>query len=43
MLHVVAMLDKLEIDKLVLGGCSMGGYLTMAVLRLAPCRGDCVP
>lgn len=35
---VIAMLDKLELDKVVLGGCSMGGYLTMAVLRKAPER-----
>ncbi|WP_236794912.1 alpha/beta fold hydrolase [Amycolatopsis sp. GM8] len=35
---VVALLDKLELDQVVLGGCSMGGYLTMAVLRLAPER-----
>lgn len=35
---VVAMLDKLGLDRVVLGGCSMGGYLTMAVLRLAPER-----
>ncbi|HVV09967.1 alpha/beta hydrolase [Amycolatopsis sp.] len=35
---VVALLDKLELDQVVLGGCSMGGYLTMAVLREAPER-----
>lgn len=35
---VIAMLDKLELDRVVLGGCSMGGYLTMAVLRAAPER-----
>ncbi|TNC19222.1 alpha/beta fold hydrolase [Amycolatopsis alkalitolerans] len=35
---VVALLDKLELGKVVLGGCSMGGYVTMAVLRLAPER-----
>ncbi|NKQ54853.1 alpha/beta fold hydrolase [Amycolatopsis sp. K13G38] len=35
---VLALLDKLELDRVVLGGCSMGGYLTMAVLRLAPER-----
>ncbi|WP_435159685.1 alpha/beta fold hydrolase [Amycolatopsis sacchari] len=35
---VVALLDKLELDRVVLGGCSMGGYVTMAVLRLAPER-----
>ena len=35
---VVALLDRLGLGKVVLGGCSMGGYLTMAVLRLAPER-----
>ncbi len=35
---VVALLDRLELDRVVLGGCSMGGYLTMAVLRIAPER-----
>jgi pimeloyl-ACP methyl ester carboxylesterase len=35
---VVALLDRLELDRVVLGGCSMGGYLAMAVLRLAPER-----
>ncbi|KMS89873.1 alpha/beta fold hydrolase [Prauserella rugosa] len=35
---VVALLDRLELDRVVLGGCSMGGYLTMAVLRAAPER-----
>lgn len=35
---VVAMLDKLGLDRVVLGGCSMGGYVTMAVLRRAPER-----
>jgi pimeloyl-ACP methyl ester carboxylesterase len=35
---VVALLDKLELDRVVLGGCSMGGYVTMAVLRAAPER-----
>lgn len=37
-LDVLAMLDKLDLDRVVLGGCSMGGYLTMAVLRAAPER-----
>lgn len=37
---VLAMLDRLELDRVVLGGCSMGGYLTMAVLRAAPERVD---
>ncbi|WP_037364900.1 alpha/beta fold hydrolase [Amycolatopsis orientalis] len=35
---VVALLDKLELDQVVLGGCSMGGYLAMALLRQAPER-----
>lgn len=35
---VVALLDRLGLDRVVLGGCSMGGYLTMAVLRAAPER-----
>jgi pimeloyl-ACP methyl ester carboxylesterase len=35
---VVALLDRLELERVVLGGCSMGGYLAMAVLRLAPER-----
>ncbi|WP_091670870.1 alpha/beta fold hydrolase [Amycolatopsis marina] len=35
---VLAMLDRLELDRVVLGGCSMGGYVTMAVLRAAPER-----
>ncbi len=35
---VVAVLDRLELGKVVLGGCSMGGYLAMAVLRAAPER-----
>ena len=35
---VIALLDKLELDKVVLGGCSMGGYVTMAMLRAAPER-----
>lgn len=35
---VVALLDRLGLDQVVLGGCSMGGYLTMAVLRQAPER-----
>ncbi|WP_158888303.1 alpha/beta fold hydrolase [Amycolatopsis anabasis] len=37
-LDVLALLDKLELEKVVLGGCSMGGYLTLAVLRAAPER-----
>ncbi|MFD2470762.1 alpha/beta fold hydrolase [Amycolatopsis silviterrae] len=35
---VIALLDKLELDQVVLGGCSMGGYLAMSVLRQAPER-----
>lgn len=35
---VVAMLDRLDLDRVVLGGCSMGGYVTAAVLRQAPER-----
>jgi pimeloyl-ACP methyl ester carboxylesterase len=35
---VLALLDKLGLERVVLGGCSIGGYLTMAVLRLAPER-----
>ncbi|MBA0125178.1 alpha/beta fold hydrolase [Haloechinothrix sp. YIM 98757] len=35
---VLAQLDRLGIDRAVVGGCSMGGYLTMAVLRKAPER-----
>lgn len=35
---VISLLDKLELPQVVLGGCSMGGYVAMAVLRLAPER-----
>lgn len=35
---VLALLDKLELDRVVLGGCSLGGYVTMALLRIAPER-----
>lgn len=35
---VLAMLDRLELEQVVLGGCSMGGYVTMALLRIAPER-----
>ncbi|TLW92023.1 alpha/beta fold hydrolase [Saccharomonospora piscinae] len=35
---VLALLDRLELDRVVLGGCSMGGYVTLALLRLAPER-----
>jgi pimeloyl-ACP methyl ester carboxylesterase len=30
---VVALLDRLDLDRVVLGGLSMGGYVTMALLR----------
>lgn len=35
---VVALLNKLELDQVVLGGLSMGGYVAMAVLRKHPER-----
>lgn len=35
---VLATLDRLEIERAVLGGCSMGGYVAMSLLRLAPSR-----
>ncbi|MFD2421091.1 alpha/beta fold hydrolase [Amycolatopsis pigmentata] len=35
---LLALLDRLELDQVVLGGCSMGGYVTMAMLRMAPER-----
>jgi pimeloyl-ACP methyl ester carboxylesterase len=35
---VVALLDKLNLDQVVLGGLSMGGYVSMALLRAAPER-----
>lgn len=35
---VLALLDRLGLDRVVLGGCSMGGYAAMAVLRAAPER-----
>jgi pimeloyl-ACP methyl ester carboxylesterase len=35
---LIALLDRLELDEVVLGGCSMGGYVSMAVLRAAPER-----
>lgn len=35
---VMALLDRLDLHEVVLGGCSMGGYVTMAVARLAPER-----
>ena len=35
---VLALLDTLDARRLVLGGLSMGGYVTLAALRLAPVR-----
>jgi pimeloyl-ACP methyl ester carboxylesterase len=35
---VVAMLDKYGITKAVIGGCSLGGYIAMEMLRYAPER-----
>jgi 3-oxoadipate enol-lactonase len=35
---VEAFLDAMEIDKAVIGGLSMGGYVTMALYRRAPAR-----
>ena len=35
---VVAFMDALEIDRAVIGGLSMGGYVTMALYRSAPER-----
>jgi pimeloyl-ACP methyl ester carboxylesterase len=35
---VLAFMDALEIDRAVIGGLSMGGYLTMALYRAAPER-----
>ena len=35
---VLELLDQLELSRVVLGGCSMGGYVAMAVLRAAPQR-----
>ena len=36
--HVLAQLDELRIDRVVIGGVSMGGHLTFAVLRQAASR-----
>jgi pimeloyl-ACP methyl ester carboxylesterase len=33
---VVDLLDTLHIEDAVIGGCSMGGYLSLALMRLAP-------
>ena len=35
---VEAFLDAMEIDKAIIGGLSMGGYVTMALFRRAPAR-----
>ncbi|WP_436501925.1 alpha/beta fold hydrolase [Actinokineospora sp. HUAS TT18] len=35
---VIDLLDDLGIERAVVGGCSMGGYVTMAALRAAPDR-----
>jgi pimeloyl-ACP methyl ester carboxylesterase len=35
---VLALLDRLGLERVVLGGCSMGGYATLALLRTAPER-----
>lgn len=35
---VIRMLDALEIEKAVIGGCSLGGYISLEVLRLFPKR-----
>lgn len=35
---VVALLDKLEVERAIVGGCSMGGYVSMALVRQAPER-----
>ena len=39
---VIAFLDALHLDKVTLGGLSMGGYVTFAVLRRAPERASAV-
>ncbi|MFD4641134.1 alpha/beta fold hydrolase [Lentzea sp. NPDC058436] len=36
--QVLAVLDERGLDSVVLGGCSMGGYVAMALLRRAPER-----
>src|ERR687890_664148 len=35
---VATQLDDLEIERAVIGGISMGGYVTLALFRLAPER-----
>jgi pimeloyl-ACP methyl ester carboxylesterase len=39
---VIALLDVLEIEKATIGGLSMGGYVTFALLRRAPERASAV-
>lgn len=36
--QVLAVLDERNLDSVVLGGCSMGGYVAMALVRRAPER-----
>lgn len=36
--EVLALLDRLGLDRVVVGGCSMGGYVAMAMLRAEPRR-----
>ncbi|MCP2250234.1 alpha/beta fold hydrolase [Lentzea aerocolonigenes] len=36
--QVLAVLDGRNLDRVVLGGCSMGGYVAMALVRRAPER-----
>lgn len=36
--HVARVLDALEIDRAIVGGLSMGGYVAFALFRLAPDR-----
>lgn len=35
---VIRMLDALEIEKAVIGGCSLGGYVSLEMLRIFPKR-----
>ena len=37
---VVGLMDALSIERAVIGGLSMGGYITFALFRLAPARFD---
>lgn len=36
--NVLTAMDDAGLDRVVLGGCSMGGYVAMALLRIAPER-----